>query len=71
MGQPIRARLLPPADLLVTLLCIANSPRILFRHATASVWDGKLQPTLSSRRGECSEGQWPSRFTRLRGGMSG
>ena len=71
MHQPIRARLLPPADLLVTLLCIANSPQILFRYATASVWDRKVQPTSSPRRGECSGGQWASRFTRLRGGMSG
>ena len=68
MRQPIRAQLLPPADLLVTLLCIANSPRILFRYAKASVWDRKVQPTSSPGRGECSEGQWALPFTRLRGG---
>ena len=61
----------PLADLLVTLLCIANSPRILFRYKTASVWDRKVQPTSSPRQGDCSEGQWASCFTRLRGGMSG
>ena len=71
MRQPIRAQLLRPAELMVTLLCIASSPRILFRYATASVWDRKVHPTSSPGRGECSEGQRASRFTPLRGGMSG
>ena len=72
MRQPIRAQLLPPADSLVTLLCIANSPRILFRYATASVWDRKVQPNLVSTSGGVLGGTMGFAFSRvLRGGDVG
>ena len=71
MRQPIRAQLLPPADLLVTLLCIASSPRVLFRYATASVWDRKVQRNLVSRSGGVFGGSMGFAFYAFAGGEVG
>ena len=71
MRQQIRAQLLPPADLLVTLLCIANSPPFLIQVCNSFGVGPEGAANLVSRSGRVVGGTMGFAFHVFAGGDVG